>query len=211
MLKLYSGNLRRGQSFVEMAITLPIILLVFFGMVEVGFGAHSYLVVTNASREGARFGSRGVHVPIDDITAVVETALESGLEVVYDGAGANTTIIITQIDINENGNYTIFDKGVRGSLAVTSSICEPSDAPCDPHDLDLQKFIDANLNFNTTEGLCNERDGCNSDFVIVEVFHMFESAVVSGFAREFIGSPFEVSGRAVMRVLTRRAPGYTGS
>ena len=207
MLKVKCKKTRQsGQSFVEMAITLPLILLVFFGMVEVGFGAHSYLVVTNASREGARFGSRGVHVPIDDITAVVETAIENTLEVVYDGVDANTTIIITQIDIDENGDYTIFDQGVRGSLAVTSSICEPLDDPCDPHDLDLQEFIDSNVSFNATEGLCNERDGCNSDFVVVEVFHMFESAIVSGFARELIGSPFEVTGRAIMRVLSRRAP-----
>ena len=96
---------RQGQSFVEMAVILPLILLVFFGMVEVGFAAHSYLIVTNASREGARFGSRGVHVPTDEISTVVETALENGLDIIYDGADANTTIIITQIDIDENGTY----------------------------------------------------------------------------------------------------------
>ena len=202
-------NLRakeQGQSFVEIALTLPIILLVFFGMIEVGFAAHSFLVVTNASREGARFGSRGVHVPIDEVTSVIETAMQSSLDIVYDGADANTTIIVTQIDIDEDGNYSIYDTGVQGSLAVTSSICEPADAPCDASDLDLQDFIDANLSFNATEGLCNERDGCNSDFVVVEVFHMYESAVMSGFGREIFGDQFPVTGRAVMRVLHRRAP-----
>ena len=198
----------KGQSFVEIAVTLPIILLVFFGMVEVGFAAHSYLVITNASREGARFGSRGVHVPIDEITTVIETAMESSLNIVYDGGGANTTIIITQIDIDENGDYIVYDRGVRGSLAVTSSICEPADSPCNSHDLDLQDFIDANLSFNAAEGLCNERDGCNSDIIVVEVFHMYESGVLTGFAREFIPTPFPVVGRAVMRVLHRRAPSF---
>ena len=199
-------NQQLGQSFVEMALTLPIILLIFFGMIEVGFAAHSYLVITNASREGARFGSRGVHVPIDEITSVVETAMKSDFDLVFDGADANTTIIITQIDIDENGNYSIYDTGVRGSLSVTSSICEPVDSPCEAHDLDLQDFIDANLSFNATEGLCNESGGCNSDFVVVEVFHMYESAVLSGFTMEIIPSPIPITGRAVMRVLHRRAP-----
>ena len=199
-------NQQLGQSFVEMALTLPIILLIFFGMIEVGFAAHSYLVITNASREGARFGSRGVHVPIDEITSVVETAMKSDFDLVFDGADANTTIIITQIDIDENGNYSIYATGVRGSLSVTSSICEPVDSPCDAHDLDLQDFIDANLSFNATEGLCNESGGCNSDFVVVEVFHMYESAVLSGFTMEIIPSPIPITGRAVMRVLHRRAP-----
>ena len=199
-------NQQLGQSFVEMALTLPIILLIFFGMIEVGFAAHSYLVITNASREGARFGSRGVHVPIEEITSVVETAMKSDFDLVFVGADANTTIIITQIDIDENGNYSIYDTGVRGSLSVTSSICEPVDSPCEAHDLDLQDFIDANLSFNATEGLCNESGGCNSDFVVVEVFHMYESAVLSGFTMEIIPSPIPITGRAVMRVLHRRAP-----
>jgi len=196
----------RGQNFVEITVILPLVLLVFFGMIEVGFAAHSYLVVTNASREGARFGSRGVHVPIDEIISVIETAMMSNLKLVYDGADANTTIIVTQIDIDENGNYNIYDRGVRGSLGVTSSICEPADSPCGTHALDLQDFINANLRFNSTEGLCNERDGCNSDLIVVEVFHMYESAIISGFVRQFIPTPFPVSGRAVMRVLHRRAP-----
>jgi hypothetical protein len=196
-----------GQSFVEIALTLPLILLVFLGMIEVGFAAHSYLVVTNASREGARFGSRGVHVPIDDIIFVVETAMEGSLELEYEGDDANTSIIITQVDIDENGNYTIYDQGIRGTLSVPSSVCEPGDSPCDPHDLEIQEFIDANLNFNASEGLCDEHDGCNSDFIVVEVIHMYESAVLSGFAREFLPSPFPISGRAIMRVLHRRAPG----
>jgi len=207
MLKVRRKNNRQqGQSFVEMALTLPIILLIFFGMIEVGFAAHSYLVVVNAAREGARFGSRGVHVPIDEITSVVETVMKSNLDLVFDGADVNTAIIITQIDIDENGNYNIYNRGVLGTLSVTSAICEPADSPCDAHDLDLQDFIDANLSFNATEGLCNESSGCNNDFVVVEVFHMVESAVLSGFAREFIPTPFPVVGRSVMRVLHRRAP-----
>ena len=201
---LKSGG--RGQNFLEIAIALPIILLIFFGMVEIGWTAHAYVVVVNAAREGARFGSRGVHVSIDDITYIVETAMKSSLELDFDGEDANTTIIITQIDIDEDGDYRVYDQGVRGELDISSAICEPSQAPCTAQALDLQKFIDANDNFNNTPGLCQDSEGCSGDFILVEVFHLHESAVFFGFTREFIPFPFPVKARTIMRILHRRAP-----
>jgi Flp pilus assembly protein TadG len=44
----------RGQAMAEMAIVLPILILLLMGMVDLGRIFHSYLVITNASREGAR-------------------------------------------------------------------------------------------------------------------------------------------------------------
>jgi hypothetical protein len=197
-----------GQNFVELAITLPIMLLIFFGMVELGFAAHTYLVAVNAAREGARFGSRGVHVPVDEIAHVVETALVGNLDLDFDGLDANVAIIVSQIDIDEDGNYVIYDRGVRGDLFAQSAICEPSDLPCGSDELDLQEFINTNLRFNSTPGLCQETEGCSSDFVIVEVFHRYEAAILAGFTREIIPNPFQVNTRAIMRVLHRRAPSF---
>lgn len=55
------GKLKKnkGQSLVEMAFILPIILLVVMGIVEFGRIFNTYLVLTNASREGARVASVG--------------------------------------------------------------------------------------------------------------------------------------------------------
>lgn len=49
----------RGQSLTEMAIILPILLLLLYGVVEAGFALRNYLVVSNANREAARFAARG--------------------------------------------------------------------------------------------------------------------------------------------------------
>lgn len=46
----------RGQSLVEMALVIPILIIVLFGILEFGRIFHSYLVITHAAREGARFG-----------------------------------------------------------------------------------------------------------------------------------------------------------
>ncbi|MGI8927504.1 MAG: TadE/TadG family type IV pilus assembly protein [Tepidiformaceae bacterium] len=46
-----------GQALAEFAIILPIMLLLLFGLVDFGRGFYSWLVVTNAAREGARVGA----------------------------------------------------------------------------------------------------------------------------------------------------------
>lgn len=44
---------------VELALILPILLILFMGAVEFGRIFHAYLVITNASREGARVAVLG--------------------------------------------------------------------------------------------------------------------------------------------------------
>jgi Flp pilus assembly protein TadG len=47
---------QRGQAVIEMALTLPLLLVVVFGIIDFGFMFQRYEVVTNAAREGARLG-----------------------------------------------------------------------------------------------------------------------------------------------------------
>ncbi len=52
----FSGEQPRGQGIVEFAIVLPVVLMVVFGIIEVGFLIFSYSSVNSASREAARYG-----------------------------------------------------------------------------------------------------------------------------------------------------------
>ena len=47
---------KKGQSLVEFAILLPILLLLLMGILEFGIMLNSYLTIHNATREGARLG-----------------------------------------------------------------------------------------------------------------------------------------------------------
>jgi Flp pilus assembly protein TadG len=47
---------KQGQALVEMALILPLLILILMGTMEFGRIFHSYLLITNASREGARAG-----------------------------------------------------------------------------------------------------------------------------------------------------------
>jgi Flp pilus assembly protein TadG len=59
----YLGSLRHGrkpegqraQGLVELALALPVLLILLMGIVDLGLALRSYVVLTNASREGARF------------------------------------------------------------------------------------------------------------------------------------------------------------
>jgi len=46
----------KGQSLVEFAILLPVLLLLIMGILEFGLMLNSYLTINNSAREGARLG-----------------------------------------------------------------------------------------------------------------------------------------------------------
>ena len=46
---------QRAQGLVELALALPVLLMLVMGIVDLGLALRSYVVLTNASREGARF------------------------------------------------------------------------------------------------------------------------------------------------------------
>lgn len=52
-----SQDTERGQTLVEFALILPIMLLLIFALVDFGRAFHTWLVVTNSAREGARVGA----------------------------------------------------------------------------------------------------------------------------------------------------------
>ena len=49
----------KGQSLVEFALVMPLLMLILVGIIEFGFMFSGYLTLTNASREAARVISLG--------------------------------------------------------------------------------------------------------------------------------------------------------
>ena len=48
-----------GQAIVEMALVLPIFLLLLFGVIEMGQVGYAYITVANAARSGGRIAAVG--------------------------------------------------------------------------------------------------------------------------------------------------------
>jgi len=53
-----SRRRQRGQSLIEIALALPILVLILAAVIDAGRAFDAYITITNAVREGARFGSK---------------------------------------------------------------------------------------------------------------------------------------------------------
>lgn len=74
----------QAQSLVEFAITLPMLLILFSGMVEFGFALNYYLSLLDATREAARYYSNstpfvddGTGTLVEDLTFYPRVAAEA--------------------------------------------------------------------------------------------------------------------------------------
>ena len=58
MLRRLMGS-ERSQSLVEFSLVVPVLMLLALGIVDFGMGFKSYIELTNATREGARYAVVG--------------------------------------------------------------------------------------------------------------------------------------------------------
>jgi Flp pilus assembly protein TadG len=68
---MYRHDLREdiGQAFVELALVLPIFMLLLVGLVEVGRLAYASIAVSNAARAGVAYGAQS-HTTAADTTNI---------------------------------------------------------------------------------------------------------------------------------------------
>jgi Flp pilus assembly protein TadG len=64
----------RGGAMVEFALILPVLMIILLGILEGGLLLFNQHIITNASREGARYGivARTPRRTVEEITAVVD-------------------------------------------------------------------------------------------------------------------------------------------
>jgi Flp pilus assembly protein TadG len=86
---------QRGQSLVETAIVFPILLLFLAAAIDFGRVFDAYIVMTNAVREGARFGSVKPDLTVAEVKQIViDDVLGSGTNITQmtDFGAANVTV-----------------------------------------------------------------------------------------------------------------------
>ena len=64
----------RGQGLVEFALVLPVLILIFMGIVDFGRAIYAFNSVSNAAREGARVGIVDQRMTGGAYTAAIEAA-----------------------------------------------------------------------------------------------------------------------------------------
>jgi len=98
-LKFFTKRRESGQSAVELALTLPLLLLLICGMIEMGWLSSTRLVLDNITREGVRAG------------------------IVATSSSANTTDVINRIN-EMKPDYMTGDLNITVSYSDPSSFRE---------------------------------------------------------------------------------------
>jgi hypothetical protein len=114
----------KGQTLIELTLIVPLMLLMVYGVVEVGSVISTYLTLTHTSREGANLTSRGTD-PDDALDAIIAAANPT----IGNGNPTQWRIIYTSI-VQAPGapcpqapcDYVVEEQIIRGSLNQSSKI-----------------------------------------------------------------------------------------
>lgn len=105
-------NGERGQTMVEFALVLPILLVVLLAIIQFGIAFNDYLALTDAVRAGSRQAavSRQLPDPVGSAEARVRSAAQGSLDA---AAGGPLTVTVTYRDlgggnrVEQGGDVTV--------------------------------------------------------------------------------------------------------
>jgi len=113
----------RGQSVVELAVVLPVLLLILLGIAEFGRLFHAYLTVEHAAREGARLAVTGADdAEIESQVLAAAPGLEAGSLVVQVDPASRSRGDIVTVTVDYTFDFVVpLIENVVGSQTVLSS------------------------------------------------------------------------------------------
>jgi hypothetical protein len=215
MRKRWRLSQTEGQSLVEMTITLPLLLLMFVGLIEVGAALRSYLVVVNANREGTRMAARGQWFDSDEEMSYIADRViaAAGIESIggeyvpfmrtesSDGLPANTTIAVHYVKVPDQINLGVPD--YEGYEIGSSRMFGPHQTSRVDLDAVGEEAAQANLSFNQ-EYFAGEGGildiPSEDNFVIVEVWYEHEQWLKMPIFTAVLPETFTLYAQTRMRV-----------
>jgi Flp pilus assembly protein TadG len=131
-------RLERGSNLVEFALVLPLLVLILAGMADVGRAFNSYMVITNAAREGARaaarlscyatdavqratYKARIEQIVRDEVTGSAVAPGDLGIAIVPDPIGTGCALGAAEVQVTVSYPYTTILGGVTGLGDFTMS------------------------------------------------------------------------------------------
>jgi len=100
-----------GQSLVEFALSLSLLLLILMAIFDLGRVFHSYIVITNAAREGAYYGAMHPEDHAGIIARAIAEAQNSGISL---GSG--------QVTVSSSGESgTPMEVGVQFGFSLLTT------------------------------------------------------------------------------------------
>ncbi len=207
----------KGQSLVEFALALPVLLIMFAGLVEVGAALRNYLILVNANREGTRFAARGrwfdteeeINYIFDRVVAAAGTEQRDGNPVRFlrpndsTDLESNTTIALHYIEVPDQIDDTggsvvepavVYGPWYTGTLhygdSRVNATAEAEAAREANYDFNKEYFVDQKLLDIPSE----------DNFVIIETWYEHEQLLKLPIFTELLPEKFTLYARTKMRV-----------
>lgn len=125
LMFLHCGTLRDdlGQAFVELALVLPVFILLLVGAAELGRLAYADIEVANAARAGVAYGAQN-HVTASDTTGIQTAATNDAPDIIGLTAVATQTCTCTDgtvVTCANSGTKCIAPARIIESVQVSTS------------------------------------------------------------------------------------------
>lgn len=129
------GRSQRGAALLEMALTLPLLLLVCVGILEFGRAYQTWQVITNAAREGARIAvlpgmdDAAVRSRVQQYMTIGQLPQAASATIAIDrnqtvSVGGTDTASASQVIVNYPFDFVVLDPIAR--LATGQGSATPS-------------------------------------------------------------------------------------
>ena len=108
-----------GAALVEMALVLPLLMLILFGILEFGILLERWQVLTNGAREGARLGI--VHIQDTCADATVAANVQQAVVNYVNAAGIGMTIAAGDVAVTSTGGGDLCTRGNTVQVQVANT------------------------------------------------------------------------------------------
>ncbi len=155
----------RGASLVELALALPLLMMLLVGMVSAGIAYNNQLSLTHAAREGGRYGAT---LPVDPgamnawLTAVSDQVIADATGALDDGVDGRYVCVAyvhpNGTASNDTTTRILIDPSRPGTIQPGSD-CFTDNRPPDERRVQVHVGRDTDFNvvfFSTTVGLDSE-------------------------------------------------------
>ena len=177
----------RGQSLVEFAVSVPVFVMLLFGMLEFGFAFNHNLTLEYATREGARTGAALAKGTVSIPCAEVDNEIVASVQRVLTSPGA-------PIDISRISEVRIFKADASGNqIGSNYNRWVPGAGPT--VDGVALVFTSTAVNWNA----CGRDNGSSPDSIGISLSYSYRLISPLGIFLGMTGSPaFAMSDRTVM-------------
>lgn len=197
----------KAQSLVEFALLLPIILMLFTGMVEFGFVLNTYLSLLDATRQAARFYSNTTPFVLDEDTNTVTddlTFYPTVAEAVIEDLAPNQDVRKIELDdTTDDVIVSVISVSVSESTNTITAITRYPTGNLYYREFGNQEseFTDGDIEaLMTANGATPVRTG----LLIVEVFYEYEDVLKLPYWDFFFPQPILLRASTVMPLVAAK-------